>query len=91
MGLLEEEVPVDELFPFPPTAPADAPGAAARLPYKELDGYNVELLDADTDPEMIENSWFFLKICISILTINFEFYPSELFKNVFYLLFNKEC
>ena len=75
MGLLEEEVPVEELFPFPPTAPADAPGAAARLPYKELDGYNVELLDAATDPEMIENSCF--------LTINFEFYPSELFKNVF--------
>ena len=57
MGLLEEEVPVDELFPFPPTAPADAPGLeAARLPYKELDGYNVELFDDATDPEMINNS-----------------------------------
>ena len=50
----ETEVPVDELFQFPPTAPADAPGLeVARLPYKELDGYNVELFDVATDPEMI--------------------------------------
>ena len=78
MGLLEEEVPVEELFPFPPTAPADAPGEAARLPYKELDGYNVELLDEATDPEMIENSYFFFEdISKCILTINFEFCPNE--------------
>ena len=47
LGLLDEDVP-DEVFP--PVA-TEAP-VAPKPPYRELDGYKVELLEATDAPEI---------------------------------------